>query len=222
MKSLLSRANETAKIVATYKFIFASFFLFVFVSTFIFLYLLNLVPDQLDDRDITQVQPIQGSTQTVATSTTTSATTKTGELPMRIVIDKIGVNSIVQNTSATDIGTLNSLLSHGVVRYAGSGYLGVGNLFLFGHSTSLKVVNNQAYKAFNNLKSLKSGDLITVYSDDKKYIYKVFNVALVNSENTVINLSVKEAKLTLSSCNTLGAKEERYVVEADYIGVEKI
>ncbi len=221
MKSLLRHLKETVHIIATYKFIFGLFFMFVFVSSFIFLYLLNLVPDQLDDRDISQAQPIHGVTEVQATSTKT-VNKNVGELPARIVISSIGVNSIIQNTNSTQISILNELLTRGVVRYAGSGYLAQGNLFLFGHSTSLKIVNNQAYKAFNNLKNLKNGDLITVYSQTKKYTYAVTKVALVNSENSVVNLVVKKPTLTLSSCNTLGTKEERYLVEATYIGVQNI
>ncbi len=188
----------------------ALIFTIVFGVSFVVLYLLNFVPDELVSQNITVVPSDTASTTTIGQ--------KQFDLPVKIVIEKIGVNSIIQNPSTTNILALDDLLTHGAVRYPGSGLPTEGNMFLFGHSTSFKVVNNQAYKTFNNLKLLSAGDMITIFSETKKYTYSVTKVSLVNSQDTVIDLNVKKPILTLSSCNTLGAKEQRYVVEADYVG----
>lgn len=188
----------------------AIFFLCVFAISFTVLYFLDMVPNEIREQDITVKSSGVASTTTVGK--------KQYELPVKIIIEKIGVNSIIQNPTTTNIYTLDELLLKGVVRYPGSGLPGEGNMFLFGHSTGLKVVKNQAFKAFNNLKNLAAGDVISVYSDKHVYTYKVNNVKLAKSSDVLVDFSVKKNMLTLSTCNTFGQKEDRYVVEADYVG----
>src|ERR1035437_6656669 len=137
------------------------FFLGVFAVSFGVLYLLNFVPNELIDQNIT--------TEPVGVASTTTIGKKQYELPIRISIEKIGVNAIVQNPTTTNIYTLDDLLLHGVVRYPGSGVPGEGNMFFFGHSTGLKLVNNQAFREFNNLKNLVADDTILVYSESRVY-----------------------------------------------------
>lgn len=185
------------------------FFLCVFAFSFFVLYLLGFVPNELKEESIS------------ATSTGTASTTVVGqkqyELPVRIAIEKIGVNAVVQNPTTTNVYELDDLLLHGAVRYPGSGFPGEGNMFLFGHSTGLKLVKNQAFKTFNDLRKLVAGDEVLVYSDSRVYTYKVNNVKLTKDTDVLVDFSVKKNMLTLSTCNTFGQKEERYVVEADYV-----
>jgi LPXTG-site transpeptidase (sortase) family protein len=186
------------------------FFVCVFAISFLALYLMNFVPNELKDQNITE-----GSTDTASTTTVGK---KQYEFPTRISIEKIGVNSIVQNPTTTNIYALDDLLLHGVVRYPGSGLPGEGNMFFFGHSTGLKLVNNQAFREFNNLKNLLAGDTVLVYSSKRVYTYKVRNVKLANADEVLVDFSVKKNMLTLSTCNTFGQKQERYIVEADFVG----
>jgi LPXTG-site transpeptidase (sortase) family protein len=186
------------------------FFLCVFAVSFFVLYLLNFVPNELKDQNIT--------TEPTDVASTTTVGKKQYELPIRISIEKIGVNAIVQNPTTTNVYALDDLLLHGVVRYPGSGLPGEGNMFFFGHSTGLKLVNNQAFRAFNNLKNLVAGDTVLVYGDVHVYTYKVNNVRLANSNDVLVDFSAKRNMLTLSTCNTFGQKQERYVVEADFVG----
>src|ERR1035437_9880523 len=117
-------------------FVAAAFFLFVFALSFSVLYFLNLVPTELLDQNIT--------TEPTDVVSTTTVGNKQYELPIYITIKAIGVNSIVQNPTTTNVDALDALLLHGAVRYPGSGLPGQGNMFFFGHSTGLKIVNNQA------------------------------------------------------------------------------
>ncbi len=199
--------------ISTYA-IIVGVFLFVFAVSFTILYVFNFVPTELQNEDITDV-PFN-------VASTTAVGKKQVELPVKIVIDKIGVNSIIQNPDTTNIYALDDLLLHGAVRYPGSGTPGQGNMFLFAHSTSFKVVHNQAYKTFDNLKDLQAGDVITVYSETKKYNYTVTKVSLVHSQDAIIDISTSKNMITLSSCNTLGAKEDRYLVEGSFTGSVKI
>ena len=138
--------------------------------------------------------------------------------PIKIVIDKIGVNSTILNPESTDINILDESLSYGVVRYPKSGLLGENdNIYLFGHSTSIAVVRNQAYKALNGIETLQKGDMVKVQSSQREYLYKVTSVKMQRNSDAVVKFNTGKKTLTISTCNTLGAKEDRHIVEADFV-----
>ena len=105
-------------------------------------------------------------------------------------------------------------------RYPTSAELGQdnGNVVIFGHSSYLPVVRNQAYKTFDGIQNLKAGDLIIVYSSDEAYTY---TVAAVQKESAAsdagIPLAVSGKILTLATCNSFGAKSDRFVVTANFV-----
>lgn len=139
--------------------------------------------------------------------------------PVRISIAKIGIDVKVLNPATSDIKVLDDALLYGAVRYPGSGDLeSKRNMFIFGHSSYLPVVHNQNYKAFNRIQELKEGDEIILYSKVKSYLYKVSGVKLTTAEAELVDLSSFDHKLILSTCNSFGKKEERYVVTADFVG----
>lgn len=140
------------------------------------------------------------------------------EIPLVIKIPSIKVDVEVYNPQSTSTEILDSFLAKGAVHYPGSGNLGYGNIFIFGHNTRLAVVNNQGFKAFNGLKDLREGDLIDVYSNKNVFSYKVSSVKLEGADKALVVFNTQVHKLTLSTCDTFGAKSDRYVVEAEYIG----
>jgi LPXTG-site transpeptidase (sortase) family protein len=142
-------------------------------------------------------------------------------LPTNIKISKIGVDVAISNPESDNVEVLDEYLKKGAVHYPGSGSLALGNMFLFAHSTGIKIVQNQAYKAFNDLKSLSAGDAISVSGEDGRiYLYKVFSVKLATDKDVLVTFDRKERMLTLSTCNTFGQKSERYVVEAYFDSIE--
>ncbi len=183
----------------------------IFTVTFTLLYMVNLVPKSFqsaekNDGDITKI--IEEDKKVVDT------TPQTFTKPTKITIDKIGVNAIVGQPNSTDVAVLDSYLTKGAVYYPGSGTIEKGNIFLFGHSTGFKVVQNQAYKTFNGLNQLVKGDEITLWSGTEKYIYKVSSVRLVDENQALVNFNQDGRTLTISTCNTFGQKQERWVAEA--------
>lgn len=154
--------------------------------------------------------------------TVTNVDVTKGEVPLRIMIEKAGVDSIIVNPTNADVDVLDNELSKGVVHYPGSGTLGSGNVFLFGHSTSFKIVQNKAYKVFNNLSTLKSDDLIKIYSNTSVYTYKINSVELVNKEKTLVEFDTKNQMVTISTCDSFGQKSDRYVVKADFVSKEAL
>jgi LPXTG-site transpeptidase (sortase) family protein len=135
-------------------------------------------------------------------------------LPDRITISKIGVDSQIQRPQSQDVAVLDEALNIGAVYYPGSGTINVGNMFIFGHSTGFSVVNNQAYKTFNDLNKLVNGDEIQIESDGKTFIYKVTNLSLVDQDAAFVDFSKTDRMLTISTCNSFGKKQDRWVVEA--------
>lgn len=134
--------------------------------------------------------------------------------PSYISIEKIGVDSVIELPNTQNIEILDQSLQKGAVHYPGSGGIEKGNIFIFGHSTNWKIVKNQAYKTFNDLDKLEKGDEIILEADGKKYTYLVDTVNLVNESESLVNLDTIEKKLTISTCNSFGDKQERWVVEA--------
>lgn len=141
------------------------------------------------------------------------------DTPVRIVIDAIGVDTKINNPKSTSIEAMDAALLSGVVHYPGSGDLeDHTNMFLFGHSTGFRVVQNDAFKAFNHLDTLVANDLIRVQSNSQEYLYRVTSVKETKAGEAFVEISNREKKLTLSTCDSFGSKEDRFVVEADFIG----
>lgn len=192
---------------------FAGLFLGIFFLSFTLLYIAGVVPVELQTGS---------DTTPLATLTSPTIPDAKGEEPVRITIASIGVDAPVANPASTNTEVLDAALTHGAVRWPGSGLAGEGNMFLFGHSTGFKVVNNQAYKTFNNIKTLQKGDSITVFSKDKQYLYEVDSVTLVDADKALVELGGTKKMLTLSTCNTFGEKQERHVVVAHFVSAQAI
>ncbi len=140
------------------------------------------------------------------------------ENPVKIIAPAINLSAIVENPTTTDIKILDTYLLKGAVRYPTSALLGeAGNVVIFGHSSYLPVVGNQAYKAMNGIQKLVAGDVITVYSLNMAYTYRVKSVSKESATEGGIPLSIEGRVLTLATCDSFGAKTDRFVVVADFV-----
>jgi LPXTG-site transpeptidase (sortase) family protein len=229
------RPSSFLDLIWRYKFYLVFYAICISFLSFALLYLIGGVPEELRVLDAEKPAPavvatIDGTSQATTTSAASSTPLKnlpsTGkklaysygpEYPTHVLIDKIGVDTAVSNPLSTDNTALNNDLLRGAVRYPGSGILGHGNMFIFAHNTGIKIVNNQAYKAFNHLKNLTGGDTIRVQSNDKEYMYAVTKVTLVDSNQSWVTFSDTKNMLTLSTCDVFGQKQDRYVVEAIFV-----
>jgi len=141
---------------------------------------------------------------------------QTGEKPQRIIIDKIGINTRIANPATTSLSVLNDALNESPVRYPNSGRInGKRPMFLFGHSSRLPVVQNEAYKSFNGLNELTVGDTITVQGTSTSETYMVQSVDVVKKDEGFISFAPNQkVDLTISTCSTFGAKQNRTIVRA--------
>ncbi len=195
------------------KWSFLGVFAFVFLGSLSLLAQLNLLPDAPPAPSATlAASPLIAASSHMATSTTVA------EFPTSMVIPALGLSVTIANPDTTDISTLDHLLLKGAVRYPTSALLGeAGNVVLFGHSSYLPIVLNQAYKTFDGIQKLTPGDAITVYSSDTAYTYRVKSVTKESANDAAIPLSVSGRVLTLSTCDSFGEKTDRFVVVSDFV-----
>lgn len=206
----LHKKHGIISTISKYKINYFVNFFIILIITFSTLYLFGLVPDSL--KSIIGREPVKESKGN-----------RVGDLPLSIKISTIGVDSPIYNPSTTTAEVLDEFLLKGAVRYPGSGLLGGdGNIFIFGHSTGIKIVNNQAFKTFNGIKNLKEGDMISVFSDKYEYLYKVLSVSMVGADKVLVEFNTKNEMLTLSTCNTFGEKSDRYIVESKFVSKKLI
>jgi len=197
----------------------------VFSILTLILIVIDFVPEPTSESpSITVLATTVVPTKSNTTPDTAAPTAETqSPQPVRIVIEDIGVDTSISNPNSTDIDVLDRALLSGAVRYPGSGELGAdANVLIFGHSSYLPVVKNKAYKAFNEIGTLERGDEIVVYSDTHRYVYTVETVRLANAEEALVQFSAEEPTLTLATCNTFGAKQERWVVTAALAHFDKM
>jgi LPXTG-site transpeptidase (sortase) family protein len=219
----IARLILAAQKAWTRKWTFLAFSLCVFLVSIIVLGNLNLLPDPqtvaaaASDSDTTPDVMLAAS-PLVATTATTTVNSQGAELPVKVEIPAISLSVTVANPTTTNIDTLDQYLLSGAVRYPTSAELGEnGNVVIFGHSSYLPVVNNQAYKTFDGIQKLKVGDTITVYSSDTAYTYAVQTVNEEDANSAGIPLTVSGAELTLATCDSFATKNDRFVVTADFV-----
>ncbi len=147
----------------------------------------------------------------------------TRELPVRVVIKDASIDWKVLNPTGTDLDTLNAAVDEAPMRWPTSALLGTdGTVALFGHSSHLPIVHNQAFKSFNGIENLKKGQVISVYSATHEYRYKVVGVRVASATEDVVELPADGKYLALVTCDNFGSKSDRYVVTADFAGAYPI
>jgi len=211
------------------KFSFAIWCVAVFTASYLVLSSLDMVPLELSEANYRMTQKVKSSffSPSVEISVAAVAGAEAPEvrdsvkeqiLPDHIFINKIGVDAKVLNPETRDTAVLDRALLEGVVRYPGSGgFDDNSNMFLFGHSTGYRIVQNQAFKSFNRLEELQIGDVVSITSGNTEYRYKVVSVSRVNKNEELVEFTSGKKMLTLSTCDSFGEKSDRFVVRAEFV-----
>ena len=214
---IIVRLLEAGRRTREKKLSFFGIFTFVFFGLVIMLGQFDLLPDASPAR-ATVSEPAVALT--VSQKNTERVTPiESIEEPVTIEVPAIGLSATIANPTTTNIEALDKLLLKGAVRYPTSAKLGeTGNVVLFGHSSYLPVVLNQAYKTFNGIQKLVVGDVVTVSSSGTAYTYRVRSVAKESAASDAgISLAVVDRELTLATCDSFGAKTDRFIVTADFV-----
>lgn len=192
------------------KWAFLGVFLLVFLVTFTTLAAFDVVPEPREQ--------VAAVAETASTARPVSVAAATPEAPVHISIPAVGIDVAIRNPETTDIATLDAALLTGAVRYPTSAQLGEeGNMVLFGHSSYLPIVNNQAFKAFNEIQNLKPGDRITVTGTEVAQVYAVKTVSAADASADAIPLTKTGHTLTLATCDSFGKKTDRFIVTAELV-----
>lgn len=201
------------------KWSFLVVFVVVFFGSVVVLGESDLLPDVSSASVASVVAAVASANPVATTSANASARIAMSEFPATIEIPAISLSASVANPTTSNIDILDNALLKGAVRYPTSAKLGeTGNVVLFGHSSYLPIVNNQAYKTFNGIQKLAVGDVVTVSSSGTAYTYRVRSVAKESAnDNSAIPLSVGGKMLTLVTCNSFATKADRFVVTADFV-----
>jgi len=212
----MTAVHQTAKLIRAFgrayakKWSFLAAFLAVFFVSLSALASLDLLPEAPEKA--VEEPKVQ------ANALTASVALAAPELPVKVEIPAIKLDVEIRNPESTDVATLDAALLTGAVRYPTSAKLGEeGNVVLFGHSSYLPVVNNEAFKAFNEIQKLEKGDRITVHGETATFVYAVREVTSADAESDAIPLVAEGHVLTLATCDSFGKKTDRFVVVADLV-----
>ena len=208
---LAVRLLRAGKRIYEKKWSFFGVFAFVFLASVVMLGKADLLPEA------SSASARADSNSTLTTRVRPAVVVS--ELPVNIEIPAINLSASIANPITTNIEVLDRDLLSGAVRYPTSAKLGEkGNVVLFGHSSYLPVVGNQAYKTFNGIQKLVAGDIVTVSSSGTAYTYRVRAVAKESAASDAgIDLAVSGRVLTLATCDSFGKKTDRFVVTADFV-----
>lgn len=197
-------------------------FLFQFIGLFsiavVGLMALGLIPEEFlpqDDQNLVVDRP---DTKPTIGGDTDSVLVAPDEIT-RIAIASVGIDVSIGHPRSQDVAVLDEALKRGAVYYPGSGTPASGNIFVFGHSTNWAIVQNQAYKAFNNLEDTEVGDEIVLSSPQADFVYQVRTVRSAPDSEVQVRFDSATPMLTVSTCNTFGSKEDRHIVEAELVRV---
>jgi LPXTG-site transpeptidase (sortase) family protein len=196
---------------------FAIAFVAFFLVTVWFLGLADALPEPSKEN----TSEAHASTSTVVETPVAQPQVKVtaGELPVRVVAAKIGLNVSIKNPSSTNVDVLDEALLSGSVRYPGSAKLGEnGTVLLFGHSSYLPVVHNLAYKAFDGIQNLKAGRYGERLLSTLEYRYAVEKVVVANADEDVVELRKDAQYLTLVTCDSFTKKTDRFIMTAKFVG----
>ncbi len=196
---------------------FLGVFFMIFFLTYGFLYAIDFLPETPKENTRVPVTVVKKKQAEVPTAPVTSAIVS-DPYPKRMIIDGLNKDIVILNPNGRTVADLDKALLSGAVRHPDSAdFANTGNIFLFGHSSYLPTVFNKNFQAFNGIQKLVWGDIIRVQSSDTEYRYKVTKVYKTTAGDASVTLEHGSAKLTLVTCNSFGAKDERFVVEAELV-----
>lgn len=127
-----------------------------------------------------------------------------------LTIPKIGIYNAIVATNDYD-------LSQHIVNYQGTAIPPeTGNAVLFGHSTLDWLYKPYNYKTvFTFLYKLSVGDQIIAFIDNQQYTYEIYNITVVNPDDTsVFAQSYDDSYLTLITCTPPGTTFQRLVIKS--------
>lgn len=116
-----------------------------------------------------------------------------------------------------EVSTVDTDLKKHLVNYQGTSIPGQnGNAAIFGHSTLPQLFNAKDYKTiFANAYKIRNDDVIYAMVNGVTYTYKVFNIKVVDSDDSsALSQNYNDSYLTLVTCTPPGTIWKRLVIKA--------
>jgi LPXTG-site transpeptidase (sortase) family protein len=129
-----------------------------------------------------------------------------------LVIPSIGVNAPIVLSGNIDESLIQKDLEKGVVRYGNS------NVIL-GHSSAYPWYKGNYGSVFSLLNKLQIGDEIYIYSNNKKYSYKVSEKQINSPKNISLQETTEDSAIYLVSCWPINTNWKRIAIKA--IAIDK-
>ncbi len=229
--------NSLFELIWSRKFAFLGTFFLVFTLTYIVLLAVDFLPEppaidaeeqsvlELEEEGSDEIDQVVSQTMPVPFTEVEEMVVEEVDpvLPLQITIEKLDKTITVINPISRNIADLDTALLDGVVRHPDSATLDQeGTVFILGHSSYLPQVFNKNFQAFNGIQNLEWGDMIEVTSEDTVYRYRVEKVYRAKAQDTTVPIAGTAKVLTLATCNSFGAVDDRYIVEARQVEVRKM
>ncbi len=142
------------------------------------------------------------------------------EIPNSIHIPKTKTVAPIVIENSDDETVLLEALKKGVLLFPGSVNPGKnGSTVLLGHSSGFIWSEGEYKTVFALLNKLEEGDLIKLYFNNEKFVYRVSETSILNVEkiNNVVSQKSDSNTLFLSSCWPIGTDWNRIMVTAKLI-----
>jgi LPXTG-site transpeptidase (sortase) family protein len=194
---------------------FFAWFFVVFTLTYAILFALDWLPEAPADASADEFSEVESGLDTEPEEETVVLKT---EYPREISIPSLNKTVSITNTASSEVADLDADLLKGTVRHPQSALLGEdGNIFILGHSSYLPTVFNKNFQAFNGIQNLVWGDTIVITSDTTEYVYQVNKVYKAKASALTVPMGMEGKHLTLTTCNSFGSVDDRYIVEAELV-----
>jgi LPXTG-site transpeptidase (sortase) family protein len=202
------------------------FFAVVF-CTYLVLYVFDVYPEPVESESVSDTVAAMVETPNAIESVSepepepapAPVVATDAAVPVSIHFDELDRTVTVLNPESDAYAVLDRALQQGVVRHPRSAdFADQGNMLILGHSSYLPNVLNRNYQAFNGIERLSWGDTVRLRSTDTEYIYRIDRVYEAPASDIIVPVGEERTpKLTLVTCDVLGAKEDRFIVEASLI-----
>lgn len=205
-------------------------FFCVVLATYAILFAIDFIPEPISEDEAETEIVVEEAVSEEQVETSESAPVVVEEepepaavidpLPQKIIFDDLNNREVtVLNPTSNSIPDLDAALLNGAVRHPDSAdFSDPGNIYILAHSSYLPNVFNKNFQAFNGIQELDWGDTIRLQSSDREYIYFVERVyEVIATDDTIVPETPGKANLTLSTCDSFGSKDDRFIVEAKLV-----